>query len=129
MEKRTTEDLVNELREEAKGVKIAALIIGFEKETKYIFSNSLNPLDDLNALIEAGGEPVGIMCVITQKNKLNLRIRPLKEYADEEWIHTYLDKLGFNFIKAAKEMLGAELSAYSSGEVSDIEEGGGIGNC
>lgn len=78
MERRTTKDLVNELREEAKGAKIAALVVGFEKETKYVWNQSPDPLHDLNALIEAGGEPVGISRIICAGGQIKSEYQAIK---------------------------------------------------
>jgi hypothetical protein len=111
---RTTKDLIDELRESAKGSLITAILVGYEKETKYVYHNSPNVLNDLNTLIEAGGEPIAICRTIKKGNtKLHCDVWPLKEYANEEWVYSYIEKWGTIWIKTAQKELGASIESFN----------------
>jgi hypothetical protein len=60
---RTTKDLVKELRSEADYGSLVALAVGFEHETKFIFSSrsEADALNKLNEFVKAGGEPIGLL--------------------------------------------------------------------
>ncbi len=58
---RKTADLVNEMLSEAKTALIVAIVVGFEQETKFVFSTQKQPLRDLNDLIQKGGSPIGLL--------------------------------------------------------------------
>ena len=58
---RKTSDLVNEMRPEAKGAWLVAIAVGFEKETKFVFSSQKQPLGELNQLVQKGGSPIGLL--------------------------------------------------------------------
>ncbi len=51
---RKTSDLVQEMRTEAKNAFLVAIAVGFENETKFVFSSSAHPLEDLNKLVQSG---------------------------------------------------------------------------
>jgi len=40
---RTTKDLIEELMSESEGTFLTALVVGFEHQTKFVFSNSEEP--------------------------------------------------------------------------------------
>ncbi len=91
---RTTLDLIEEMQTEAKTAERAALIVGLEKGTKYVWSSDDNPLETLNQFVEAGGEPVGIVRVTQGTQECDsIDFRPLEEYANQEWVKRYLSSL------------------------------------
>ena len=51
---RKTADLIKEMKEEAKKAWLVAIAVGFENETKFVFSSGSRPLEDLNTLSKKG---------------------------------------------------------------------------
>ena len=87
---RKTSDLINEMLTEAKETWLVAIAVGFEKETKFVFSSRRHPLEELNQLVQRGGSPIGLL----RFDKVNATIqgsyRPFEEYENEEWAKKYL---------------------------------------
>lgn len=93
---RTTEDLIMELEENAKGYAVAALVIGFESTTVFVMADDPNRLRLLNEAVALGGEPVGWY----RRNVGHLEMGPLLEYEHEDWVHEYLKALGDDIVTA-----------------------------
>jgi hypothetical protein len=87
---RQTSDLVKEMLEEAKKAWLVAIVVGFENETKFVFSNALRPLIDLNNLIKSGGAPIGLLRFENTNTGVQGLYRPFEEYENEEWVKNYL---------------------------------------
>ena len=58
---RKTTDLILEMKEEAKKAWLVAIAVGFDNETKFVFSSGSRPLEDLNILVKRGGAPIGLL--------------------------------------------------------------------
>jgi hypothetical protein len=87
---RKTSDLVQELREESKKAWLGAIAVGFEKETKFVFSSSQHPLEDLNKLVKIGGSPIGLLLFEKTGTTVEGAYRPFAEYENEVWAGNYL---------------------------------------
>ena len=87
---RKTADLVRELREESKKAWLGAIAIGFETRTKFVFSSSRHPLEDLNKLVQNGGSPIGLLLFEKSGSTVQGSHRPFAEYADAAWASEYL---------------------------------------
>ncbi len=95
---RSTKDLVKELTEEATKLTMVAIAVGFDRETKFVFhrrdAEKANLLSELNALVEAGGEPIGLVSyLILEPGNACFYTKPFPEYADESWVDGYLNSL------------------------------------
>jgi DNA helicase HerA-like ATPase len=90
---RSTADLIEELDREAGNFTRAALVVGFENTTTYVFSTDENRLDALNDLVRNGGEPIGLFGIDLSHGLLNVHHRTLDEYADASWAERYLEAL------------------------------------
>lgn len=90
---RKTSDLVEEMREVAKTSWLAAIAVGFETETKFVFSSSSHPLEDLNMLVKKGGAPVGLLRFEKENDSVQGSYRPFEEYENEQWVQKYLADL------------------------------------
>ena len=90
---RKTSDLVNEMLAEAKNAWLVAIAVGFEGETKFVFSRQKHPLEALNQLVQNGGSPLGLLRFEKEKTKIQGSFRPFEEYAGEEWVLKYLASL------------------------------------
>jgi hypothetical protein len=87
---RNTADLVKEMLDEAKGVWLVAIAVGFYDDTKFVFSSSKQPLAELNGFVKTGGFPVGLLRFEKEKGSVQGSYRPFQEYEKEEWAATYL---------------------------------------
>lgn len=98
---RKTSDLVNEMFDEAKGARVVAIVIGFENDTQFVFSTTPRPLEKLNALINSGGSPVGLLRFDREGTTLQGSYRPFLEYESVTWANEYLAGL----LKNAAEII------------------------
>ena len=87
---RKTSDLVNEMLAVAKEAWLVAIAVGFEDETKFVFSSGKQPLKELNQLVEKGGSPIGLLRFDKENSKIQGSYRPFGEYGNEEWVKKYL---------------------------------------
>jgi hypothetical protein len=83
---RKTSDLVNEMRQEAKKAWLAAIVVGFETETKFVFSTDRTPLQNLNQLVKNGGSPLGLLRFEKEGTAVQGSYRAFSEYAAEAWV-------------------------------------------
>lgn len=90
---RTTVDLIDELQMAAEGAERAALIVGFESSTIYVWADDSNPLASLNEAMKAGGTPVGIVRWSRKDGRVLIEGGPLQEFKDDEHIRSYLKDL------------------------------------
>ena len=90
---RKTADLIQEMKEEAKTAWLVAIAVGFENETKFVFSSGSRPLEDLNALVKRGGAPIGLLRFDKENASVQGSYRPFEEYANESWTQNYLGGL------------------------------------
>ncbi len=88
---RKTSDLVNEMLDEAKkNAWLVAIAVGFENETKFVFSSTRRPLEELNNLVKSGGSPIGLIRFDKEGTDLQGSYRPFEEYEKEAWAKEYL---------------------------------------
>jgi ABC-type phosphate transport system substrate-binding protein len=85
-----TSDLVNEMLTEAKKAWLVAIAVGFENETKFVFSSQRHPLEELNQLVQKGGSPIGLLRFDNENATIQGSYRPFEEYENEEWVKKYL---------------------------------------
>jgi hypothetical protein len=90
---RKTSDLIQEMKEEAKKAWLVAIAVGFENETKFVFSEGGRPLEDLNTLVKMGGAPIGLLQFEKENTSVQGSYRPFEEYENEPWVKTYLGGL------------------------------------
>ena len=88
--RRTTADLVAELYEAATDRSRAALVVGFDYRTEFVWANDPDALHVLNAHVQNGGDPLGVLTGDHDEGTTNVRARPLAEYEGEEWVEKYL---------------------------------------
>ena len=103
---RKTSDLVDEMLTEAKNAWLVAIAVGFENETKFVFSSHRHPLEELNQLVQKGGSPIGLLRFDKENSTVQGSYRPFEDYANEEWVKKYfaglLDNAG-EIIDLSKE--------------------------
>jgi hypothetical protein len=103
---RNTADLVNEMLKEAKKAWLVAIAVGFQDETKFVFSSSRRPLEELNQFVKSGGSPIGLLRFEKENATLQGAYRPFEEYDNEPWVTKYLAGL----LENAKDIVA--LSKY-----------------
>ena len=87
---RKTSDLVDEMLAEAKKAWLVAIAVGFQNETKFVFSSRRHPLEELNQLVQNGGSPIGLLRFDKENSIIQGSYRPFQEYENEEWAQKYL---------------------------------------
>jgi len=87
---RKTSDLVNEMLAEGKNAWLVAIVVGFEQETRFVFSSAKQPLLELNQLVQKGGSPIGLLRFDREDSQIQGSYRPFGEYGNEEWAKEYL---------------------------------------
>ncbi len=87
---RKTPDLVNEMLAEAKKAWLVAIVVGFEQDTRFVFSSIKKPLEELNTLVQRGGSPIGLLRFEKENSQIQGSFRPFEEYENEEWVKKYL---------------------------------------
>jgi hypothetical protein len=90
---RKTSDLVSEMQGEAKKAWLVAIAVGFETETKFVFSSGKNPLEALNSLVKRGGAPIGLLRFDKEDSSVQGSYRPFEEYENQNWAKDYLAAL------------------------------------
>jgi hypothetical protein len=90
---RKTADLIQEMKGEAKKAWLVAIAVGFEHETKFVFSSGSRPLEDLNTLVRMGGAPIGLLQFEKENSSVQGSYRPFEEYENEPWVKNYLSGL------------------------------------
>ena len=86
-------ELIAELQSEAEGAVTAALIVAFDSTTLFLEASDHEPLAMLRQMIEAGGEPVGIMRVTGGDSGESVSFRPLDEYSADNDVRLFLREL------------------------------------
>jgi|SRR5208337_450863 len=111
---RKTSDLVDEMLAEAKKAWLVAIAVGFEGETKFVFSSQRHPLEELNQFVKEGGSPIGLLRFDKEDSTVQGSYRPFEEYADEEWVTKYLAGL----LENTGEIIGLSRQKQSIPEAS-----------
>jgi len=89
--RRSTADLVAELHETAAGNDRAALVVGFDDRTEFVWASDPDALHALNAHVRSGGDPLGLLTGRDDgEGATSVRARPLAEYESAEWVEKYL---------------------------------------
>ena len=81
------------MKGEAKKAWLVAIAVGFEHETKFVFSSGSRPLEDLNTLVKMGGAPIGLLQFEKENSSVQGSYRPFEEYENEPWVKNYLSGL------------------------------------
>ena len=89
--RRTTADLVAELHEAAVDRSHAALVVGFDHRTEFVWASDPDALHVLNAHVQNGGDPLGLVTSCYDgEGSTSVRAHPLAEYENDEWVEKYL---------------------------------------
>ena len=95
---RTPPDLIVELQGRAAGLTVAAIAVVHHDVTQFVFASDDDPLDTLNALIAAGGHPIGLVGARLGGGTVEYHAHPFVEYQDNPRAVAYLQTLRVPFL-------------------------------
>ncbi len=92
-QKRSTYDLITELEAEADRSILAAIAVGFDTQTAFVFAADVNRLACLNTLLRKKGLPLGIVSLRDTREGTQFFCQPFREFADGTRVRRYLTAL------------------------------------
>ena len=95
---RSTPELIVELQARAPAFTLAAIAVVNHDLTQFVFAIDDDPLGKLNALIGAGGHPIGLVGTRIAGGTLEYYSRPFLEYQDNPRAVAYLQSLRVPFL-------------------------------
>jgi hypothetical protein len=95
---RCTPDLIVELQVRAKALTLAAIAVVHHDVTQFVFAIDADPLGKLNALIGAGGHPIGLVGARISGGTVEFHSHPFVEYQDNLDAVAYLQTLRVPFL-------------------------------
>jgi hypothetical protein len=106
----TTNDYLKALRSEAQEAEFAAIVVGFDRETRFVWSGRDDPAAKLEALLRTGGKPVAVLGANIVGNAFLYRLTPFPEYEDDPGTRQYLATVGENVAGILEQRLEAALN-------------------
>jgi len=95
---RSTPELIVELQVRARLLTLAAIAVVHHDFTHFVFATDDDPLGKLNALIDAGGHPIGLVGARIGGGTLEYHSHPFVEYQDNSHAMAYLQTLRVPFL-------------------------------
>jgi len=95
---RTTPELIVELQGQAAVLTVAAIAVAYRDGTRFVFASDDEPLGTLNALIEGGGHPIGLVGARIGGGAIEYSAHPFIEYQDHPQAVAYLQTLRVPFL-------------------------------
>jgi hypothetical protein len=95
---RSTPELIVELRVHSAACTLAAIAVAYRDTTRFIFAGDDDPLGTLNAMIGAGGRPIGIVGARVGGGSVEYCMHPFVEYQDNPRAVAHLQALRVPFL-------------------------------
>ena len=95
---RSTPDLIVELQVRATALTLAAIAVVRHDVTQFVFASDADPLGKLNALIGAGGHPIGLVGARIGGGTVEYHTHPFVEYQENPDAAAYLQTLRVPFL-------------------------------
>ena len=95
---RATPDLIVELQVQARALTLTAIAVVYHDLTQFVFASDDDPLGTLNALIDAGGHPIGLVGARLGGGTVEYHAHPFVEYEDNPCAVAYLQTLRVPFL-------------------------------
>ena len=95
---RPTPDLILELQVRATALTLAAIAVVNNDVTQFVFAFDDDPLSKLNALIRAGGHPIGIVGARIGRGTVEYHPQPFAEFQHSPQALAYLQTLRVPFL-------------------------------
>lgn len=98
------------LREEAGRARFAVLVVGYERETRFVWSGTGKPIAQLEALRRTGGGVVAVLGAGLVGNTFVYRLDPFPGHEDDPEMRAYLSALGEQLANTLEQRLEALLN-------------------
>ena len=95
---RSTPELIVELQVRAAAFTLVAIAVVNKDVTQFVFAVDDDPLGRLNALIEAGGHPIGLVGARIGSGTIEYHSQPFVEYRHNPQALAYLQTLRVPFL-------------------------------
>ncbi len=95
---RSTPELIVELQVRATALTLAAIAVAHDDVTQFVFASDDDPLCSLNALVGAGGHPIGLVGARIGGGTVEYHAHPFVEYQDNPRAVAYLQTLRVPFL-------------------------------
>ena len=95
---RSTPELIVELQARARDLALAAIAVVNHDVTQFVFAIDDDPLSKLNALIGAGGHPIGLVGARIGGGTVEYHSRPFVEYQHNSHALAYRQTLRVPFL-------------------------------
>jgi hypothetical protein len=95
---RCTPELIVELQVRATDFTLAAIAVVNNDVTQFVFAIDDDPLSTLNALVRAGGHPIGIVGARLGPGTIEYHPQPFVEYQHDPQAMAYLQTLRVPFL-------------------------------
>jgi len=95
---RSTPELIVELQVRARALALAAIAVVNSDTTEFVFAVDDDPLGKLNALVRAGGHPIGIVGARIERGTVEFHPEPFVEFQDNPEALAYLQSLRVPFL-------------------------------
>jgi len=86
------------LLRQAASLTVAAIAVVHHDVTQFVFASDDDPLGTLNALIEGGGHPIGLVGARIGGGAIEYSAHPFIEYQDHPQAVAYLQTLRVHFL-------------------------------
>ncbi len=92
---RSAEEMVQELDREASQFSVVAIVVAFDDTSRFVFhdDDSSKTLTELRSMIEAGGEPFGLLGYVATETKSSVGSHVFDEFQDSVWAKPLMDEL------------------------------------
>jgi hypothetical protein len=107
---RTPADYLDALSGEAGKADFAAIVVGCERETRFVWSTSDDAAAQLEGLLRAGGKAVAILGADIAVHAFTYRLNPFPEDEDDAGTRRYLAAVGENVAGILEQRLQAALN-------------------
>jgi hypothetical protein len=95
---RSTPELIVELQVRARTLALAAIAVVNNDTTEFVFAVDDDPLGKLNALVRAGGHPIGIVGARIEPGTIEYLPEPFTEFEHNPQALAYLQSLRVPFL-------------------------------
>jgi hypothetical protein len=108
--RRSLSDYMRVLEEEAAQADCAAIVVGYDQGTCFVWSMSKAPAVRLEALLETGGKPVAILGARLDGKAFICELNPFPEYQEDAKMIKYLEAVGTTVAEMLEKHFAASLN-------------------
>ncbi len=95
---RSAEEMVQELDREASNFSMVAIVVAFDDTSRFVFhdDDSSKTLSDLRSMIDAGGEPFGLLGYVATEKASRVSSHVYEEFQGTLWAMPLMEELANN---------------------------------